>query len=37
MDKIEEIIDYVKNHSWDYIDAVSGGIIAIILLIIIIG
>ena len=32
MEKIQNIIDYIKGHSWDYIDAALGGIIAILLL-----
>tara|TARA_B000000437_G_scaffold217691_2_gene195667 strand:- start:359 stop:472 length:114 start_codon:yes stop_codon:yes gene_type:complete len=37
MEKIQDIIEYIKGHSWDYIDAALGGIIGILLLIIIIG
>jgi hypothetical protein len=37
MEKIQNIIEYIKGHSWDYIDATLGGIIGILLLIIIIG
>ena len=37
MEKIQNIIDYIKGHSRDYIDAALGGIIAILLLTILLG
>jgi len=36
MEKLKDILDYLKNHSWDYVDAALGGIIGLLLFIIIV-
>tara|TARA_R110000782_G_scaffold77813_3_gene154178 strand:+ start:103 stop:216 length:114 start_codon:yes stop_codon:yes gene_type:complete len=36
MEKIKTIINYVKEHEWDYVDAALVGSIALLLLVIII-
>tara|TARA_R100000353_G_C6495296_1_gene192764 strand:+ start:1023 stop:1136 length:114 start_codon:yes stop_codon:yes gene_type:complete len=35
MEKIKDIIEYIQDHQWDYVDAALGGIIVLLLLIII--
>ena len=37
MEILKYIFNYVKNHSWDYVDAALGGIIVLLLLILTIG
>lgn len=35
MEKLKDIIEYIQDHQWDYVDAALGGIIVLLLLIII--
>ena len=35
MEKLKDILNYVKDHEWDYVDTALGGIIVLLLLIII--
>ena len=37
MEILKNIFNYVKNHSWDYVDAAFGSIIVLLLLILTIG
>jgi|TARA_B100000900_G_scaffold416085_1_gene448985 hypothetical protein len=36
MEKLKDILNYVKDHQWDYVDAALGGIIGLLLFIIIV-
>ena len=36
MEKLKIVIDYVKQHSWDYVDAALGAVIGLLLFIIIV-
>ena len=36
MEKLKDILNYVKDHQWDYVDAALGGIIELLLFIIIV-
>jgi len=36
MEKLKEIINSVKDHSWDYVDAALGAVIGLLLFIIIV-
>lgn len=36
MEQLKNILNYLKDHSWDYVDAALGGIIGLLLLIIIV-
>jgi len=37
MEILNTVINYIKDHSWDYIDAAFGGIIVLLLLILTLG
>ncbi len=36
MEKLKDILNYVKDHQWDYVDAALGGIIGLLLFVIIV-
>lgn len=36
MEKLKDILNYVRDHEWDYVDAALGGIIGLLLFIIIV-
>ena len=36
MEQLKDILNYVKDHEWDYVDAALGGIIGLLLFIIIV-
>jgi len=36
MEKLKDILNYVRDHQWDYVDAALGGIIGLLLFIIIV-
>ena len=36
MEKLKDILNYVKDHQWDYVDAALGAVIGLLLFIIIV-
>ncbi len=36
MEQLKTVINYVKNHSWNYVDAALGAVIGLLLFIIIV-